>query len=115
MVVRLPLSGIEVGFREPDGATDVAVADLPLDRPVAAGIMLLERLAVGSDGAAIDARSLIVTDSKRRCLACAAPQPAIMPPARLSARRAATGSKLLFRWRPLPTACVFAWHSMMAM
>lgn len=60
--MRLPLSNRVIGFRDPDGADEAMIADLPVDRPVASGIALLDRLAVSEDGAAIDAETLLLTD-----------------------------------------------------
>ncbi len=48
--MRLPLSGLDVDFREPDGEAEALIAESPPDRPVAASIALLERLCFSRDG-----------------------------------------------------------------
>lgn len=86
--MRLPLSGREVGYREPDGAVEAIIADLSLDRPIAACLHVLEHLAHAADGGAITPANLTLTDfetalvglrcslsgsdatSERRCPAC---------------------------------------------
>ncbi len=60
--MRLPLSGIDVSFGEPDGAVEAAIAELPTGRPVAAGLALLRHLGRVNDGTALEAEALTMTD-----------------------------------------------------
>ena len=43
--MELPLSGLDIAFREPDGQDEALIAELPPGMPMATGIVLLERLA----------------------------------------------------------------------
>jgi len=57
-MVRLPVSGLEVALREPDGLDDMLVRET-LGSPIEAGLALIEQLAGQADR---DWASLVVTD-----------------------------------------------------
>jgi len=59
--VRLPVSGIEVALRAPNGADDLFLIERP-DRDMRAAVELLARVARGIDDAAVDWRALPLTD-----------------------------------------------------
>lgn len=60
--MQLPHSGLEVQFRQLDGHAEAMLADLPPDRPMAAGIAALRVLATGAAGAPVAADELPLTD-----------------------------------------------------
>jgi len=60
--MQLPITGLELRYRAPDGEDEMAIAELAFDRPVASGIALLDRLARDAQGERIDAGALPVTD-----------------------------------------------------
>ena len=60
--MQLPHSGLELRFRQLDGHAEAMLADLPPDRPMAAGIAALQALATDSAGTAVAAADLPLTD-----------------------------------------------------
>jgi hypothetical protein len=57
--MKLPLSGTEIMFRALDGHVEAMIADLAPDRPMAAGLAILDALM---DARGIDPRQLTLTD-----------------------------------------------------
>ncbi len=60
--MRLPISRTELGCLTLDGHVEALIAELPLDRPVAAGIAVIEALAERADGEPLAAAELPLTD-----------------------------------------------------
>jgi hypothetical protein len=58
----LPLSGLSVAFRQPDGEDETLFAELAPDRPTAAGVMLLQRLGRTGESERFDPGRLALTD-----------------------------------------------------
>lgn len=60
--MQLPQSGLTLQFRQLDGHAEAMLAELSLDRPMAAGIAALRALAVDSAGTPLAAEELPLTD-----------------------------------------------------
>jgi hypothetical protein len=60
--MELPLSGLTIAFRQPDGEDETLIAELAPDRPSAAGIMLLERLGRVGEEERLEPGRLALTD-----------------------------------------------------
>lgn len=58
----LPLSGLTLDFRQPDGEDETLFAELALDRPAAAGIVLLQRLGQARESESFYPDRLALTD-----------------------------------------------------
>jgi hypothetical protein len=58
----LPLSGLSIAFREPDGEDETLFAELAPDRPAAAGVVLLQRLGRTRESGNFDPGCLALTD-----------------------------------------------------
>lgn len=60
--MRLPLSGLEIVFREPDGEAEAAFASCSPGRPVASATLLLEQLCRLAGGGSLAPETLTLTD-----------------------------------------------------